>query len=182
MPVFWLGEMMNLITQNRLHDTWLFSWVPPLGYKPFAEIPLLWFQTLVIPLVHAGDPLHRHLRPVLRAELVEAFQEDYIRTARAKGLTERRVLLRHALNRDRCRSSHVRPGLRRAGRRRRAADRGGLRPARASGKLTYTALQNLDLPVILATVMYASFFVVVANAVVDIVYAVIDPRVRRPEP
>ena len=46
------------------------------------------------------------------------------------------------------------------------------------GKLTYDALQNLDLPVIMATVMYASFFVVIANAVVDIVYACLDPRVR----
>ena len=46
------------------------------------------------------------------------------------------------------------------------------------GRLTYHALQNLDLPVILATVIYASFFVVLANAVVDVVYAVLDPRVR----
>jgi peptide/nickel transport system permease protein len=47
------------------------------------------------------------------------------------------------------------------------------------GKLTYDSLQNLDLPVIMATVIYASFFVVVANAVVDVVYASLDPRVRR---
>jgi peptide/nickel transport system permease protein len=47
------------------------------------------------------------------------------------------------------------------------------------GKLTFDSLQNLDLPVILATVMYAAFFVVLANAVVDLVYAALDPRVRR---
>jgi peptide/nickel transport system permease protein len=46
------------------------------------------------------------------------------------------------------------------------------------GKMTYDALKNLDLPVIMATVMYASFFVVVANAVVDLLYAVLDPRIR----
>ncbi len=47
------------------------------------------------------------------------------------------------------------------------------------GKLTFDALQNLDLPVILGTVLYAAFFVVLANAVVDLVYALLDPRVRR---
>ena len=40
MPVFWLGEVVNLITQSRFHDTWLFSWVPPLGYKPLTEDPV----------------------------------------------------------------------------------------------------------------------------------------------
>ena len=45
MPVFWLGEVVNLITQSRLHDTWLFSWVPPLGYKPLPEDPWRWFKT-----------------------------------------------------------------------------------------------------------------------------------------
>ena len=49
MPVFWLGEMANLITQDRYHDTFLFSWVPPLGYTPFTEDPVMWFKHLVIP-------------------------------------------------------------------------------------------------------------------------------------
>ena len=45
MPVFWLGEVMNLLTQSRFHDTWLFSWVPALGYKPLLEDPVGWFKT-----------------------------------------------------------------------------------------------------------------------------------------
>ncbi len=115
---------------------------------------------------------------VLRASLIEAFQEDYIRTARAKGISERRVLLRHAL-----RTSLITFvslfGL----------DFGALVGGGALltevvfdihgvGKLTFDALQNLDLPFIMATVMYASFFVVAANAAVDILYAALDPRVR----
>src|SRR5207253_2270499 len=44
MPVFWLGEVVNLITQSRLHDTPVFSWVPPLGYTPFTQSPLGWFE------------------------------------------------------------------------------------------------------------------------------------------
>src|SRR4029079_2295 len=49
MPVYWLGEVMNLVTQSRYHDTWMFSWVPPLGYKNLSDDPKGWFLTLVIP-------------------------------------------------------------------------------------------------------------------------------------
>jgi peptide/nickel transport system permease protein len=178
MPVFWLGEVMNLLTQSRLHDTWLFSWVPPLGYKPLTRDPAAWFLTLVIPWMTLATLYMGLYGRVLRASLVEAGQEDYIRTARAKGLSETRILVRHAL-----RTSLVTIvtlfGL----------DFGVLVGGAALltevvfglqgiGKMTYDALKNLDLPVIMATVMYASFFVVVANAVVDLLYAVLDPRIR----
>jgi peptide/nickel transport system permease protein len=179
MPVFWLGEVMNLITQARLHDTWLFSWVPPLGYKPLTKDPVAWFLTLVIPWITLATLYMGLYGRVLRANLVEAGQEDYIRTARAKGLSETRILLRHAL-----RTSLITIvtlfGL----------DFGVLVGGAALltevvfglqgiGKMTYDALRNLDLPVIMATVMYASFFVVMANAVVDLLYAALDPRIRR---
>jgi peptide/nickel transport system permease protein len=178
MPVFWLGEVMNLLTQSRLHDTWLFSWVPPLGYAPLSEDPVKWFLTLVIPWITLATLYMGLYGRVLRANLVEAGQEDYIRTARAKGLSETRILVRHAL-----RTSLVTIvtlfGL----------DFGALVGGAALltevvfglpgiGKLTYDALKNLDLPIIMATVMYASFFVVVANGLVDMVYVVLDPRVR----
>jgi peptide/nickel transport system permease protein len=115
---------------------------------------------------------------VLRSSLIEAMQEDYIRTARAKGLSETRVLLRHAL-RTSLISFVTLFGL----------DFGALVGGSALltevvfglqgvGKLTYDALQNLDLPIIMTTVMYASFFVVGANALVDVVYLFLDPRVR----
>jgi peptide/nickel transport system permease protein len=51
MPVFWVGELANLITQSRWHDTFLFHWVPPLGYTPFFQDPGLWFKGLVIPWI-----------------------------------------------------------------------------------------------------------------------------------
>lgn len=178
MPVFWLGAVMNLLTQSMLHDSWLFGWVPPLGYKPFSTDPAGWFLTLVIPWVTLATLYMGLYGRVLRANLVEAGQEDYIRTARAKGLSETRILVRHAL-----RTSLVTIvtlfGL----------DFGALVGGAALltevvfglqgiGKLTYDALKNLDLPIIMATVMYASFFVVTANALVDMAYVVLDPRVR----
>ncbi len=178
MPVFWVGEVANLLTQSRLHDTWMFSWVPALGYVPLTEDPWGWFKALLIPWFTLAILYIGIYGRVLRASLIEAYEEDYIRTARAKGLSERRVLLRHAL-----RTSLVTFvslfGL----------DFGALVGGGALltevvfdihgvGKLTFEALQSLDLPMIMVTVMYAAFFVVAANAVVDIVYATLDPRVR----
>lgn len=179
MPVFWLGEMMNLVSQSRFHDTWLFSWVPGLGYKPLLEDPIGWFKTLVIPWFTLASLYIGIYGRVLRANLVEAYQEDFIRTARAKGLGPARVMFRHAL-----RTSLI-PFVTMFG-----LDFGVLVGGAALltevvfglngiGRLTYQALLNLDLPMILATVMYASFFVVVTNAVVDMVYVLIDPRVRK---
>jgi peptide/nickel transport system permease protein len=178
MPVYWLGEVMNLISQSRFHDTWLFSWVPALGYKPLTEDPVGWFKTLVIPWFTLAALYIGIYGRVLRANLVEAYQEDFIRTARAKGLSPARVMFRHAL-----RTSLI-PFVTMFG-----LDFGVLVGGAALltevvfglngvGRLTYQALLNLDLPMILGTVMYASFFVVVANALVDVVYVLIDPRVR----
>ena len=177
-PVFWLGEVANLLTQSRLHDTFVFQWVPPLGYTPLTEDPVLWFEHLIIPWLTLSVLYVGFYARVLRANLIEVESEDYVRTARAKGISERRVLLRHTL-----RTSLITFvslfGL----------DFGVLVGGGALlaevvfglpgvGLLTYQSLQALDLPVIMATVMYAAFFVVVANAVVDLVYGLLDPRVR----
>jgi peptide/nickel transport system permease protein len=178
MPVYWVGEVMNLITQSRYHDTWLFSWVPPLGYKNFSDDPKGWFLTLVIPWITLAILYIGIYGRVLRAAIIESMQEDYIRTARAKGLSETRILLRHAL-RTSLISFVTLFGL----------DFGALVGGSALltevvfglqgiGKLTYDALQSLDLPMIMATVLYASMFVVIANAVVDFVYILLDPRVK----
>ena len=177
-PVFWLGEVVNLVTQSRFHDSVFFSWVPALGYKPFFDDPWAWFKTLLLPWFSLAVLYMGLYGRVLRANLVEAYQEDFIRTARAKGLSPARVLLRHAL-----RTSLI-PFVTLFG-----LDFGALVGGQALltevvfglngiGRLTYQSLQTLDLPVILATVIYASFFVVIANALVDVVYMWLDPRVR----
>ncbi len=85
------------MTQNRLHDTWLFSWVPPLGYTALTDDPWTWFKTLLLPWLTLATLYIGLYGRVLRANLVEAGQEDFIRTARSKGLSETRILLRHAL-------------------------------------------------------------------------------------
>jgi peptide/nickel transport system permease protein len=115
---------------------------------------------------------------VLRASLLDVQNEDYIRTARAKGLSERRVLLRHTL-----RTSMITFvslfGL----------DFGALVAGstlvtevvfgiHGVGFLTWQSIGNLDLPTIMVTVIYGAFFIVLANALVDVGYAWLDPRIR----
>jgi len=177
-PVFWVGQIANMLSQGILHDTFLFSWVPPLGYTPFTEDPLLWFKGLVIPWITLSILYIGFYGRVLRANLLEVQNEDYVRTARAKGISERRVLARHTL-----RTSMITFvslfGL----------DFGALVAGGALltevvfgihgvGYLAYQGFINLDLPTIMATVVYGAFFIVLANAFVDIAYAWLDPRVR----
>ncbi|MFN8079131.1 MAG: ABC transporter permease [Kineosporiaceae bacterium] len=177
LPVYWLGEVVNLITQSRFHDT-AFSWVPPLGYAPLGDGVGPWALHLLFPWLTLAVLYAGIYARVLRGEMITALGEDYVRTARAKGISEGRILIRHAL---RCSLIAFVSlfGL----------DFGALVGGYALltevvfglqgiGKLTYDSLQNFDLPVIMATVMYAAFFVVVANALVDLVYAWLDPRVR----
>jgi peptide/nickel transport system permease protein len=177
-PVFWLGEVVNLITQSRLHDSFLFSWVPPLGYTPLTQDPFMWFKQLIFPWLTLSVLYIGFYARVLRANLIETESEDYVRTARAKGLSERRVLFRHTL-----RTSMITFvslfGLDFA-----VLVGGGALLTEVVfglpgvGLLTYNSLTALDLPVIMTTVIYAAFFITLASALVDLVYAWLDPRVR----
>jgi peptide/nickel transport system permease protein len=177
MPVFWLGEVLNLLTQDRLHDS-VFSWVPPLGYVALTSNPWQWFLHLLIPWITLSVLYIGFYARVLRANLLEVQNEDYVRTARAKGLSPRRVLFKHML-----RTSLITFvslfGL----------DFGVLVGGGALltevvfglpgvGQLTYRSLVALDLPVIMATVIYGAFFITIMSALVDILYARLDPRIR----
>jgi len=178
MPVFWLGEVVNLITQDRLHDTFLFSWVPPLGYTPLTEDPWQWFLHLIFPWITLSILYIGFYARVLRADLLENQSADYVRTARAKGLSPKRVLLRHMLRNSLITFVSL-AGL----------DLGVLIGGGALltevvfglpgvGRLTFNALTSLDLPVIMATVIYGAFFITIMSAIIDIVYARLDPRIR----
>ena len=177
-PVFWVGQVANMITQGSLHDTFLFSWVPPLGYTPFTQDPALWFKGLVIPWITLSILYIGLYGRVLRANIIETQNEDFIRTARAKGIPERQVLVRHTL-----RTSMITFvslfGL----------DFGALVAGGALltevvfgihgvGFLAYQGFINLDLPTIMATTIYGAFFIVLINALVDVAYAWLDPRIR----
>ena len=170
-PAFWLGEVVNLLTQRTLHGVWGFRWVPPLGMGLSAAGLVLPCATLA--LLYAGI-----YGRVLRAGLLDALAQDYVRTARAKGLGEARVLLRHALR------MAVVPLVALFG-----LDFGGLLGGgtlltevvfglHGVGKLTFDALQTLDLPMLMAAVMYGALLVVAVNALADAVAWALDPRRR----
>ena len=178
MPVFWLGEVVNLITQDRLHDTILFSWVPPLGYTPFTQDPWQWFLHLILPWITLSILYIGFYARVLRADLLEVQNDDIVRTAKAKGLSPRSVLVKHMLRTSLITFVSLF-----------ALDFGVLVGGGALlievvfglpgvGLLTYNSLRSLDLPVIMATVIYGAFFITIMSALVDIVYARLDPRIR----
>ena len=152
--------------------------MPPLGYTPLTQDIGQWFKGLIIPWITLSILYIGFYARVLRANLLDVQNEDYVRTARAKGLTERNVLVRHML-----RTSMITFvslfGL----------DFGVLVGGGALltevvfglpgvGLLTYRSLVALDLPVIMATVIYGAFFITIANAMVDVLYARLDPRIR----
>ena len=177
-PVVWVGTLANYISQGKLHNTFLFSWVPPLGYTPFTQSPSLWFKGLILPWITLSILYIGFYSRVLRANLLEIQNEDFVRTARAKGLREPRVVVRHTLRNSMITFVSL-FGL----------DFGALVAGGALltevvfsihgiGYLTWQAFQSLDLPTIMATVVFGAFFIVLANALVDVAYAWLDPRVR----
>ena len=171
-PVFWLGEMVNLLTQSRLRP-W-FAWVPPLGLPPTS--PGEWLRTLILPCTTLAILYAGVYGRVLRQSLVRAYAQDYIRTARAKGLSEPRILLHHALR------NALTPVLALFG-----LDMGALLGGGTAlvevvfglhglGRLTYTALLSLDLAMVMACVLYAAVLVVISSALVDAFQAWLSPK------
>jgi peptide/nickel transport system permease protein len=174
-PVYWLGLVSLYLFAN---DIGKFKIFPGSGsYVPLSQDPAKWFTSLILPWLVLSAAFAAFYARLLRSNLVEVMGEDYIRTARAKGLTERRVVLRHGIR------SAITPIVTAAG-----LDIGILLGGAiltesvfnipGIGRLAYESIQNSDLPMIQGTVLLGAFFIIFANLVVDVGYALIDPRVR----
>ena len=175
MPVFWLGLVVLFLFAK---DIGRFHLLPGANsYVGLTANPGKWFLSLILPwLVLASTSAAVYSR-VLRGSLLEAMGEDYIRTARAKGLSERRVIWRHGVR------AAITPvftifgidvGLLLGG----AVIAETVFDIPGIGRLNYTAIQNSDFPIVQGTVLLAALFIVIANIVVDVGYAYLDPRVR----
>ena len=174
-PVYWLGLVSLYLFSNDIGKFPLFDGAG--SYKPLSEDPSQWFGSLIMPWFVLAATFAAFYARLLRANLLETMSEDYIRTARAKGLTERRVVLRHGVR------AAITPIVTVLG-----LDIGILLGGAiltetvfnipGVGRLAYDAIQRSDLPVIQGTVLFGAFFIVLANLIVDIAYAFIDPRVR----
>jgi peptide/nickel transport system permease protein len=175
-PVYWLGLVCLYLFSNDI-GVLLPIFPGANSYRPISEDPGAWFTSLIMPWFVLAATFAAFYARLLRANLLETMSEDYIRTARAKGLSERRVVLAHGMR------SAVTPivtilgldiGILLGG----AVLTESVFNIPGIGRLAYDAIQRADLPVIQGTVLFGAFFIIVANLIVDIAYAFIDPRVR----
>ncbi|HUB73939.1 MAG TPA: ABC transporter permease [Solirubrobacteraceae bacterium] len=174
-PEYWLGLLALFFFASDIGKVRIF---PGAGsYVGLTAEPAKWFTSLIMPwLVVAAGTAAIYAR-LIRGSLIETMGEDYIRTARAKGLSERRVVLRHGLR------AAINPIVTVLG-----VDIAVLLGSSilvetvfdvpGIGRLNYVAITHSDFPIVQGTVLFASMFVIVANIVVDIAYAFLDPRVR----
>jgi peptide/nickel transport system permease protein len=176
MPTFVLGLLLVLILYYELtiHG---YAWLPPSGYTPFTEDPLQWARSLILPWVTLALVTAGAYTRLSRTSMLEVMNEDFLRTARAKGLKERKVVYRHGLR------AASTPIVTQFGIDVGALIGGAVITEQVFGLpgLGYTAvhaIEQQDLPVIIGIVLVASAGVVVANILVDLFYAVLDPRVR----
>jgi peptide/nickel transport system permease protein len=170
-PTFFIGLLFIFFIQIR------WGLIGFDGYVPFVDDPTGWFTGLLLPWITLALVYAAFYARLTRNQMLETLGEDYIRTARAKGLRERTVIGKHGLR------AGLTPIVTAAG-----LDLslllGGVVITEAVfnlpglGRLSVDSVLQADLPVITATVLIAAGFVIVANLIVDILYAVIDPRVR----
>jgi peptide/nickel transport system permease protein len=172
MPVFWVGALMNHYLGFKL------GLFPNGGYVEFTENPIDWAYHLILPWTALALLFIGFYSRVLRSNVLDTINEDYVRTARAKGLSERQVMIRHVL-----RNSMI-PVVTLWGLDFGAVIGGGailtetVFDLQGVGQYTADAIAQLDVPPVLATTMFAAFFIVALNAIVDIAYAALDPRIR----
>lgn len=170
-PSFWLALIFILFFSLRL------GILPAVGYVPFEENPLENLRRLILPALCLGIGMGAVVTRYMRSSLLEVLDQDYIRTARSKGLPNKAVIIRHALKNALIpvitvigiqigtlfggtviiESIFVWPGL---------------------GQLTLDAIYDRDYPVVQTTVMVMAFSFVIINLIVDLLYTFLDPRIR----
>ena len=171
LPVFVVGYVLAYVFALQ------FEWLPVQGYTPLAQGLWPWLQNLILPAIALGSVYIALIARITRASMLEVLQQDYIRTARAKGLDQRSILSVHALKNAAVpivtvigigialliggavvtESVFAIPGL---------------------GRLTIDAILRRDYPVIQGIVLLFSFLYVLVNLLVDVTYTLVDPRIR----
>jgi peptide/nickel transport system permease protein len=175
MPVYWLGLLLLFLFASDIGKVAIFPGAS--SYVGLTVDPGKWFTSLILPWITLAATSAAVYSRLLRGSLIEAMGEDYIRTARAKGVPERQVIWRHGVR------SAITPVVTVLG-----LDIGTLLGGAVLtetvfdipgiGRLNYDAILHSDIPIVQGTVLLAAMFIVIANLVVDILYAYLDPRVR----
>jgi peptide/nickel transport system permease protein len=170
-PNFFLGLLMIILFAVHL------GWLPSGGYVPFSESPAGWFASMTMPAFSLALLQAGLLARITRSSMLEVLRQDYIRTAKAKGLPQRRVILKHAL------ANALIPivtvvgiivSLLLSG----AVVTEALFSIPGMGQLLTQAVLNRDYPMVQGGLLLVTTFLVLVNITVDTLYAVLDPRVR----
>jgi peptide/nickel transport system permease protein len=170
-PNFFLGLLMIIFFAVQL------GWLPSGGYVPFSQDPLGWLRSTTMPAISLALLQAGLLARITRSGMLEVLRQDYVRTARAKGLPERQVILKHAL------ANALIPivtvvgiiiSLLLSG----AVVTEALFSLPGMGQLLTQAVLSRDYPMVQGGLLLVTTFLVVVNILVDILYALIDPRVR----
>jgi peptide/nickel transport system permease protein len=172
MPVFWLGLLARyfLAEKNTIF--------PDGEYVPFTQSPVQWVFHLILPWFVLAVLFIGFYGRVLRGNILDTINEDYVRTARAKGVDPRRVLVKHVL-----RNSLI-PIVTLFGLDFAAVLGGGailtetVFDLHGVGQYAQQSIRNFDLPPIIGVTLFGAFFIVFFSAVVDFLYAFLDPRIR----
>jgi len=174
-PVYWLGLVSIYLFANDIGKIPIFDATG--NYVDIWENPTQWFSSLILPWLVLATAFAALYARFMRSNLVEVLDEDYIRTARAKGLGERRVVFRHGVR------SAITPIVTIFG-----IDLGTLFGGAilteavfnipGIGRTAFDAIQKNDIPIVQGTVLIGAAAIIFFNLVVDVLYAFIDPRVR----
>ena len=170
-PAFWAGILLILFFAVTL------QWFSAGGFKPWTENPLGALKSLLLPALSLGLIRAAVLARLTRSCMLEALGEDFIRTARAKGLNERVVVYKHALR------NALIPVITIVGLQMGELLAGAIVIENVFnlpglGRLVFLAIGQRDLPVVQGVTLTIAFFIVIVNFVVDVVYGVVDPRIR----
>lgn len=171
-PNFFLATLLVLLFSFQL------KWLPNVGYKPFTEAPLENLQLMILPALSLGLPFMAVVMRFTRSAVLEVMNQDYIRVARAKGMTQGKVIMRHVMP-----NAGI-PILTIAGIQV-AALLGGtviveqIFALPGIGRYIYEAIANRDYPVVQSVTLVMAAIFVTVSLIVDILYAVLDPRLRQ---
>jgi peptide/nickel transport system permease protein len=170
-PNFFLGLLMIIFFAVQL------GWLPSGGYVPFSQDPIAWLRSTTMPAISLALLQAGLLARITRSGMLEVLRQDYVRTARAKGLPERQVILKHAL------ANALIPivtvvgiiiSLLLSG----AVVTEALFSLPGMGQLLTQAVLSRDYPMVQGGLLLVTTFLVLVNILVDVLYALIDPRVR----
>jgi peptide/nickel transport system permease protein len=176
-PIFWLGAVLLYLLTFKWHSSPLFSWLPAGGYVKLTDDPLQWAAHLVLPWLCLSVVSIGFYSRVVRSSLLHTQSADYVRTARAMGLSRGRVLLRHTLRTSLIPLTSLF-----------ALDFGAaiggtvilIEPVfgiNGIGQYAQQSVAHLDLPPLMALTLYGGFFIVIVNALADLVFTFLDPRI-----